>query len=475
MKVLLLSLPGLDENDGCLFPLGVGYLLASLKRDHVVEAHHYNRMGAAKREVPEIIDRLRPKVVGISCSTFNRGFVREMIEIIKGVDKDIKVVVGGVHALFCYDQLLLQYRADVIVMGEGELTFAELCNAIENHAPLKMVKGIAFMKNGEVFLSPPREVIRNLDDLPMPDYSYARPYIERSGMGFMITSRGCPVRCTFCSTSSFWGQKVRMSSAARVVDEMEMLLSQFNVKKIFFHDDTFNLGISRVKDICSEIMQRSVRVEWGCSCRVSPVSEEMLAVMVEAGCRHICWGVESGSEEMLEKIDKKISLSQIKTAYELSKKFSDVMSTGAFTIVGSPGETENTVNETVRFLNSIPITDLPSTSVLYILPGTLLYDRLRKEGLIADMDWCRYDSVPYYTVENSFRQLVRWAGMVNQSGARIPFDPDKHFWNAILKTSDLKADDVSDSGMIRVVKTLLKPKKVISILKGYLPAGSIRF
>jgi radical SAM superfamily enzyme YgiQ (UPF0313 family) len=432
-------------------------------------------MSLAKNEIIEKLSTLKPHLVGLTCSTFNRSFVREMIRLIKIVDHDIKVVVGGVHASFCYDQILQQSGADAVVIGEGELTLVDFCRAIENKVSLQTVNGLAFKENGQTVCNPPREIIKNLDDLAMPDYSYARSYIERSGMGFMITSRGCPVRCTFCSTSSFWGQKVRMNSVSRVVDEMEMLISRFNVQKIFFHDDTFNLGITRVKDICSEILRREIKVVWGCSCRVSPVSEEMLAAMVAAGCRHICWGIESGSESMLKRIEKKITLSQIRNAYDLSMKFRDVMSIGAFTMVGNPGESEHTVKETVSFLNSILITDRPSTSVLYILPGTLLYEGLKREGHISDMDWSRYDTVPYYTIENSFRKLAKWAMQINESGNRIPFNPEKHFWNALLKTSDLKGEHCPDSGMIRVAKTLSNPKKLLSILKSFLPAGKIRF
>lgn len=475
MKIMLLSLPGIEEIDGDLFPLGIGYLAAALKRNHDVEAYHYNNMSSAKNEIRTMLNLFRPHLVGLTCSTFNRGFVRDMMQIIKNVDSEIKIVVGGVHASFCYKQVLQQYGADVVVIGEGELTLEELCNVIEKQAPLKTVRGIAYRENGEVLLTSPREIIQNLDDLAMPDYSYARSFIKRSGMGFLITSRGCPVRCTFCSTSSFWGQKVRTHSISRVVDEMEMLISRFNVKKIFFHDDTFNLGIARVKAICNEITERGIKVEWGCSCRVTPVSEDMIASMVEAGCRHICWGIESGSEEMLKKIDKKISVSQIRNAYELSKKFSDVMSTGAFTMVGNPGETDNTIRDTISFLNTIPITDRPSTSKLYILPGTLLYEGLKKEGQINDIDWCRYDSVPYYTLENSYRKLAGWAKMVSESGNRIYFDSGKHFWNMILKTSDLKVDTISNSTMIRIIKTLLSPRKVGTLINKMLPAGRIRF
>jgi radical SAM superfamily enzyme YgiQ (UPF0313 family) len=288
MKVMLLSLPGREENDGNLFSLSIGYLAASLNHSHDIDAHHYNNMSQARKEIPEKFASFKPDIAGLTCSSFNRGFVRETIRLLKGIDSNVKIAVGGVHASFCYDQILRRYGADVVVIGEGEYVIQELCAAMERNAPLKSVKGIAYMEDDDVIYNPPQNTIKNLDDVPIPDYCYARPFIEHPKMGFLITSRGCPVRCTFCSTSSFWGQKVRMNSVPRVVDEMQMLISRFNVKKIFFHDDTFNLGIPRVKAICKEIMDRGIKVEWGCSCRVTPVSEDMIATMVEAGCRHIC-------------------------------------------------------------------------------------------------------------------------------------------------------------------------------------------
>lgn len=475
MNVLLLSLPGLEENDGSLFPLGIGYLAASLSVRHRVEALHFRSMTSARSQVPERLAAFRPDLVGLTCSTFNRGFVREMIGIVRGWNPAAKIVVGGVHASFCPDQMLDGYDADLVVIGEGEVTIVELCAALEQGLTLSGVAGIAYREQGRVLVNAPRPGVHQLDDLPMPDYSYAREFMESTGMGFLIASRGCPVRCTFCSTSSFWGQRVRMNSVARVVDEMEMLIARFGVKKIFFHDDTFNLGTGRVLEICREIKARGIRVEWACSCRVTPISEEMIAAMVDAGCRHICWGVESGSQEMLSRIDKKISLAQVRQAFELSAQFSSVMSTGAFTMVGNPGETSRTVAETVNFLNTIPITDRPSTSKLYILPGTKLYEDLKQTGQIFDKDWTRYDGVPYYTVEAPYWRLALWARKVSGSGRRIPFAANRHFWNQVLDTSDLKGDNSVRSRGSRVLGLLGNSRKLFSLIGRFMPAGKIRF
>ena len=470
MKLLLVSLPGLEENDGNLFPLGLGYLTSSVKQHHDVRAMHFNKMSSARVEIRDAVTAFSPDLVGFTCNTFTRSHVRDAIRLVRSIDKHITIVVGGVHASFCYDQALNRYDADIIVIGEGENTLRELCQALDKKTSLQAVRGIAYKHNGDVVVTPPRDAILNLDDLPMPDYSYAKKNIEQASIGVIISSRGCPVRCTFCSTSSYWGQKVRTYSTVRIVDEIEMVMSEFNVRKIFFHDDTFNLGIERVKAICSEILRRKLNVEWACSCRVVPITEEMISHMVEAGCRQIVWGIESGSETMLKSINKKITLSQIRNAFEMSKKFSDVLATGAFIMVGNPGETEETIRETISFLDTIPITDPFSSSILQVLPGTLLYEKLLKESHIRNEDWANYDSIPYYTLENSFLTMLKWAKQINRCGNRIPYDPKKHFWNSAPYTINN-----NDQAFIETTMKYLNLRRTSSRLKNLLGAGRIRF
>ncbi len=473
MKVMLISLPSIDIGEEDLFGLGIGYLAGALKQNHEVVAYHFTSMYQARKQIPLESRLYNPDMVGLTCNTFNRASVREIVVLLKKFNKSIKIVLGGVHASFLYEQMLKAYNADIVVIGEGENTLLELCAAIEQNKPLGSVKGIAYKENGEVIRTPPRDVISDLDKLPMPDYSYASRLLKDYKMGFLVTSRGCPVRCTFCSTSSYWGQGVRMYPVTRVVDEMEMVISEFGVQKIFFYDDTFNLGIERVKAICKEIMDRGIKVEWACQCRVTPVSQDMIACMVEAGCRHISWGVESGSQEILRIINKQISLPQIINALELSKKFNDVMSTGIFLMVGNPGETVETINETVNLLNNLPLSDHPDAAILYILPGTLLYENLKKGGFIKDDDWLKYDSVPFYTVENSFQTLRKWRNKIRQSGTSAVFlGPDKKFFNVLSPKSDFITTITKAKNFCL---KLTQPKRVLSRIKTYLPSGRIRF
>jgi anaerobic magnesium-protoporphyrin IX monomethyl ester cyclase len=431
-RVLLVSLPGLNTGNEPIFPLGIGYLLAAIRQDRPAQAVHYQVFEHATRQVPEIISVFQPEIVGLTCSTFNRDNVRKICAWLRKLHPQIKIILGGVHVSYLTEQALCEYGADCVVIGEGDLTFRELCNALDKDIPLACVKGIAYRDGEQIVTTKPREVVYNLDDLPLPDYSYAGDLMKRSGMGFVITSRGCPVRCHFCSTGSYWGQRVRVNSPRRVVDEMEALIQNYGVRKIFFHDDTFNLGTTRVGEICDEISARGLNVEWGVSCRVHPVSQEMIDSMVAAGCRHICWGIESGSVQMLARINKKITQVQISQAYELCRKHLGKITVGAFTLVGNPGESEETIAESARFINTLPLTDPPSTAILCILPGTQLYNDVKVKHPEIERFWAENDGVPQYTLEHPVDRLEQWSNVISQSGKLVSFDRNRHFWNNVL-------------------------------------------
>jgi len=429
-RVLLVYLPGYEIGYGPIFPLGIGYLFSAIEQDRPVKAVHYQLMEHAERQMPSVVDLFKPDIIGLTCSTFNRGNVRKMCSWIKKHHPHIKIVLGGVHVSFLVEQALRNYGADFVVLQEGEVTIRELCDAIDDNSITEDVKGIAYLQGSHVVTTHLREVVSKLDEIKTPNFSYAGDVMRSSGLGFVFTSRGCPAHCTFCSTSSYWG-KVRIHSVKRIVDEMEIMLNNYGVKKILFHDDTFNLSIKRVEDICNEILDRKLDVTWAASCRVNPVSQEMIDKMVEAGCRHICWGVESGSAEMLERINKKITQAQIKQAFEFCRKHIGSISVGAFSMVGNSGESEKTIKESIDFMNTLPMTDSPSPAVLYILPGTIIYEEIKRKNPKADDFWISCDGI-MRPKEYSSVQLQQWAIRVGQSGDRIPFDRNHHFFNNIL-------------------------------------------
>ncbi len=180
-----------------------------------------------------------------------------------------------------------------------------------------------------------------------------------------------------------------------------------------------HFSIKRVMEICHDILSRGLCIEWSASCRVHPVSEEMIDTMVKAGCRHICFGIETASESMMERINKKITKDQIRKAYALCEKHVDLLSTGAFMMVGNPGETQQTIDDTVAFMNTIKLTDTPGIGILTILPGTKIYYDMLQEYPSLDNIWITGDGVLLYTKENDVGTLNRWSAQIAGSGQRL--------------------------------------------------------
>jgi radical SAM superfamily enzyme YgiQ (UPF0313 family) len=423
------------------YPLGLAYLSASLKRKHHVDIYDYNgkEFNKSLKFFFDSVKLTKPALVGVSFNSFNRWGAYKIIERIKRINKDIKVVLGGVHPSTMHDQIFKYFfdNIDFIIQSEGEEPLYKLCNALETGADYRNISGLVYKDTEKSFkVNPVSEKVNNLDDLPIPDYSYASSRIKSSQFAYLITSRGCPVNCSFCSTSSFWGQNIRMNSPERVGQEVDYAKS-LGAKRIFFHDDTFNLGIERTIKLANILKDK--KIEYAISCRVKPVNEEMIAKLAESGCKHITWGVESLSEKMLGTIEKKITREDVLNAFDICAKYSDRMSTGAFFCVGAPGETEETIRESVDYLNKyIRSTHGPGASMLYILPGTKIYRDMIRNKEFDEMIWIKTNSVYYYTKEHSISTLNRWRKAINNSGIRLPFNY-KYFWNYAITEKNEEA------------------------------------
>ena len=430
MKVALVYPPSQELNlKG--YPLGLAYLSASLKRSHKVDIYNYNGC-EFKKSIDAFFNSMKqtkPDLVGISFNSFNRWGAYEIVKKMKKINKGIIVVLGGVHPSIMYEQIFkyLSDYVDFIIQSEGERAFYNLCGALEKSENYMNISGLVCRNSeGSLRINAVTQIINSLDGLPLPDYSYAAQRIKETEFAYLITSRGCPVNCSFCSTSSFWGQGIRMYSPERVGEEVDYV-KRLGAKRIFFHDDTFNLGIARTIKL-AEILKEK-KIEYAISCRVKPVNEEMIAKLVESGCRHITWGVESLSDRILKSIDKKITKEDVKNAFDICAKYTDSLTTGAFFCVGLPGETEETIYETVDYLNkNIKSTHGPGASMLYILPGTKIYRELLKNREFDEKIWIKTNSVYYYTKEYNIMTINRWRKKINNSGIRLPFN-FKYFWD----------------------------------------------
>ncbi len=392
------------------YPLGLIYLAAVLERDgHKVMVNNYFNIPwrIAEARIAREIAIFEPDIVGVSMLTMNRISSFKTIQLIKKLFPNIKIIAGGVHVATLYESILQTYPVDLIVIGEGERTICELVRAIENKKSLSEVNGIAFQSGDKCIVTSHRELIKNLDEIPYPKHEYFREYIERSGKAHMMSTRGCPVGCQFCSTTQYWGKVFRSRSPINVVDEMSMLVQMFGVKHIMFMDDAFTLNPKRVIAICQEIIERGLKIEWDCSTRVTSVSEEMISWMVKAGCTHTALGVESGSPKILGAIGKKITPNKIKEAFGILERVG--MSAGIYLMVGNPGETEKTITETKQLLREITTEEITSVAILQIYPQTELYKLAKEKGLIDDNYWLIENAVPYYTAEQSIATLEKFA------------------------------------------------------------------
>ncbi|MEM4524082.1 MAG: radical SAM protein, partial [Archaeoglobaceae archaeon] len=332
-------------------PLGISYLASVLRErgfkikiiDDLVENLNFS----------DLIKRIRDSIiVGITSTTPTFKSALEYAKKIKEVLPNVFVIIGGVHVTFHPEEALKNEFVDAVCIGEGEETIVEVAEKIEAGRSLEGVKGIYYKEEGKIVKNPPRDFIQDLDSIPFPAFDLL-PLEKYSVLGKklevfpMITSRGCPFACRYCSSSLLMGHRFRARSAKNVVDEMEWLVDEFDAKHIAFGDDTFTLKKRRVEEICKEIKERKLEVTWSCSSRIDTVSEELLKMMKSAGCTAIYYGIESSSKRILEYYRKRISLERAKEVVKMTKKLK--ISTICSFIIGAPIETKKEMEETLKF------------------------------------------------------------------------------------------------------------------------------
>ncbi len=389
------------------YPVGIAYLGTILeKKGHDVRLFDFfnKPQNQIETEFLDIINQEKPDVVGFSILSMNRVASFDLIKKIKEKHPEIKIIAGGIHCSVLYEQILRNFPVDAICVTEGESLIHALVENINNKDALKSVPGLAFIdKNNELVLTNPPEPIKDLDMLPFPKHeAFLNP---KSKNAFVITSRGCVGQCIFCSTKAYW-KTWRGRSAKNVVDEIEQIKKQFpNIKNIFVHDDTFTLDNNRVIDICKEILQRKIKINWICSARVHPISLEMLSWMKKAGCQKMIFGIESGSEKMLTSMKKFITREQIITAFKLTKQAG--IKADAYLLVGLPSESDETLNETIDLLDKIGLAATASAAILELYPNTEIYRTAKAQGFITDDYWLTNKKIPLYTYEHSLSKLTK--------------------------------------------------------------------
>ncbi len=358
-------------------PIGLYYLGALLKEQgHEVELLNWHDIKNKPHIIQETLSTLEVDLVGFSIFHANRWGGIQLAKIFKDRFPDVPIVFGGIGATFLDDHLLRHFPwIDIIVRGEGEITFPALVRRIEAQKSYGDLPGLTFRAGGAIQRSKDAGRLEDLDALPMPAAHY--------DFHHLALSRGCPGKCTFCGSPKFWGPTVRFHSAGYFVKQLEIL---YEKGQRFFHfsDDTFTLRKQLVLEICTLIAERELDITWTAISRVDCIDQEMLKAMRMAGCIQISFGVESGSEKIRTKLNKKFNEEQIHRAFALT--LSHGILARAYIIYGSPGESPDTVQETIRLLRSIhPLVTL--FHVLAMFPGTYLYDLYKSRTGATDDIW----------------------------------------------------------------------------------------
>jgi len=325
------------------------------------------------KEIELKIRDSRPDVIGLTMLTANYKVDKIIAGIAKKINKDIKIVVGGTHATIDPDNTLKNDEFDYLVRGEGELTFLELVEGRDK----KSIKGLSYKQNNKIIQNEKRPFIKDLDGLPFPSrdlFINSTNYID---YGNVITGRGCPYTCVFCASQKIWERKVRLRSPQNVIEELKDLKNRFNPPIIYFIDDTFTLIKDRAKNICRKIIEEKINIPWKCDTRVDKLDYELVNLMKKAGCIRIKIGVETGSENMQNKIKKKLTLDKIREGVKIIKSVGLPLT--VYLMAGFPGETNRDIKNTIEFAKEIDA-DYYSLSIVAPYLGTEIYDEFIKSG-----------------------------------------------------------------------------------------------
>lgn len=427
-----------DESDNSHYPLGLAYLHAAVEKTqrHQINTQFLNNVtwDVCLEKLKEEIAVSNPDVVGISLMTHSRVSAFKLIEYLYTEHPDTQIVVGGIHVSVTYQQLLEKYDGVIAVIGEGENTFIDLLDALEEGRDLKSVHGIASKDSNGIYTTPARELIEDLDELDFPTHSLF--FHEGRTVAGMITSRGCPFKCNFCVLDSISRRKVRYRSAKNVVDELEHLIKTHpKIDVIWFHDDAFMLNKKRTLEICEEIVKRGISTALVCSARFKPLSKEVLQAMERAGFKHILFGLESGATNVMKQMGKGLTKDTVRNAVALVRETNIKMT--AFLIVGLPGESWETIRETGEFVQELQEVNYfyyDDVGLAAIYPGTELFEIAKREGMevsgygpIDENIWMSDIEVPLYTVVNTQQQLeemkedLRNTISMNRLSQPIPF------------------------------------------------------
>lgn len=372
-------------------PIGLLSLASSTRAyGHSVKIIDMLSGDASEKEFRKVLLDNRWDAVGITAFTECYYNAIEIGKKVKELSPSTKVILGGAHPTFIYEEALKTGSVDFVVRGEGDFSFPALINMLGGDAKASAIQGIAYSRDGIVLKTPRKGFIHNLDELPFPAYDlidihdYLYPNV-------MVSGRGCPGRCIFCAAKALHGGKYRFKSAEKTVEEFERLYKMHRYPYIAFVDDAFTASSERLLRICKLLKNRKIGVEWSCESRCDAVSESILKEMHESGCIYIQFGMESGSQEILDKIGKRVTITQIENCVKWATQAG--MEVKISYMIGHYPDTSDTITQTLKFAERLweEYGVEPAPSINTPFPGTFQYAYAEKLGIkILTKDWSQY-------------------------------------------------------------------------------------
>lgn len=435
----------LDPNDpvNSTFPIGLAILTAIAEhKGHEVSTVEMPYL--SEQETIARVIELAPDVLAFSCWTGNQRVMARVTAAVRTALPRTYIVWGGHHSTLFPQQILESYAPDCVIRGEGEIPFSQLLDERDG-GPRTTAPGILRrQEEGDYDDTGPRVRLGQLDDLPMP--AYHRYILARDDGGdvkhgakdfpgltrrvTILAARGCPYKCSFCVDGKLFSKTVARE-VTRVVDEIEFLVNEYDVRLFEFNDMTFTLSQKRTAALCREIMRRGLDISWRAMSRVNVVSTELLEIMRDSGCYSVSFGVETGSEKLLRRIRKQISRDEIIRAFQTTNAVG--LSTGMLLMVGNPGETRETISETIDLIYRANPTEI-DPSIYQVYPGSATYRELKASGYIDDSYWLNHDAAPYFTGEHPFSKLRQWQQKLSYHHKVRP--RDKRFFSFFRSTYD---------------------------------------
>jgi len=391
---------------GGMPPLGLAWIASYL------ESEKYSvtliDLQISDKTFAKILEETKPKILGIAGTSHTRYESFKLAKEAKAYDKDIFVLYGGSHATFTAEDSLKHVpEMDVVVRGEGEISTLQVVETVlRNRQDLSEIDGISYRTNGKIIHNEPRQRIQDLDRLPFPrrnmeemkKYDLKMDFLDIPAASIM-SSRGCPINCSYCSASAMFGVKLTLRSARNVVDEIEQLLTDYGVKGIKFFDSTLTLKRSHILSLCEEINRRRLKFPWECEIRVNTVDKDLLKTMKDAGCYYMDFGVESASPRVLKEMHKGISIGQVENVFKWTKEIG--LLTKVFFTFGHIGETIEDARITMDFIDRHKdfITSQGGGVGIKIYPGTRVERYAYETGCLAeDFSW----AAPYHDEKAEF-------------------------------------------------------------------------